>query len=795
MRGKKIAISVALSAVGMVTLLSYAPMVATAQTVRSVAAPWVNLYGGNFSKSGNISPTPTTPSPKTGHLDSKTVFNISYVGVPENVKPAVQAAIDVWANNFPSTVPINVTTNWIKQPGAGVLASATPGKYFNGFAGAPDKTLWYPSALANSLAGKDVDPSHAEVTIKINSTVSSAFYLGTDGNCPTGQYDLETILIHEIAHGLGFLSDNSFDTFFQFGSIEEPTPFDAYAQLPDGRRLMDVPSPSLELGKVLRHQLVWSGSNAVNANGGVKPSLYAPATYEDGSSVSHLNESSFAGSGANALMTPNLAAGEVIHEPGPLLLAMFDDMRSKPTAGLSLEIPTSPRNAKAIVGDKSAILTFDPPANARAAQVRTYTIKVNQTGTVITAVSSPVVVPKLINGASFSFSITARNDLGNSEPALTNAVIPQSPWPSTVIDGVANAKYLATGTFQSKPIIVYTDSLRQQIKLATWTGKTWTRTIIDGNSTSGGRTNHDVSGNLSICTGKVGKNEVLNIFYSDVVDKDLRFASFDGKKWAFQVVDGNGAKVQPLTELNRVRTSSDVSVSNACVMTPAGLQVFYRDESQGALLGAVQDGLSWRYEVIDGDRNTDGRTTGDVGFHLAALAIGNGVNLVYDSVLAVNAERQPVRGELRSATRNSAYPEDWQYSTLDVSANATAVAGYSVSLYQVGKSIHTIWLAGTGITVPKADQLRWKDISTSADPVSVTTDLFGQPMGPVAVDSTRAIFGCNYRLCSINKTDRSIRLVSTGNFKDSVRSAWITFGGARYVVVGVGGKLTAFKLT
>ncbi len=54
-----------------------------------------------------------------------------------------------------------------------------------------------------------------------------------------------------MAHGLGFISTSNYDEFFGYGSIDQPTPFDAYVQTGDGRRLSDLPSPSLELGEAL----------------------------------------------------------------------------------------------------------------------------------------------------------------------------------------------------------------------------------------------------------------------------------------------------------------------------------------------------------------------------------------------------------------------------------------------------------------------------------------------------------------------------------------------------------------
>ena len=53
--------------------------------------------------------------------------------------------------------------------------------------------------------------------------------------------------------------------------------------------------------------------------------------------------------------------------------------------------------------------------------------------------------------------------------------------------------------------------------------------------------------------------------------------------------------VNEYTEAVRVRTSSDVSVANACIATASSVQVYYRDETQGVLLGAVKTKTStWK---------------------------------------------------------------------------------------------------------------------------------------------------------------------------------------------------------
>ena len=165
------------------------------------------------------------------------------------------------------------------------------------------------------------------------------------------------------------------------------------------------PSPSLDLGKAMINKLVWSGPLGVAANNGNKILLYTPARYEAGSSISHLDESTYSSSPTDAVMTPNLDVGEVFHSPGPILIAMLEDMRGKPAPGTPTGLPEGPRNVKAIVGDKSAIVTFDPPGNARLSQVTSYEIQASNNSDPITALTSPVIVPNLKNGTSYSFTV------------------------------------------------------------------------------------------------------------------------------------------------------------------------------------------------------------------------------------------------------------------------------------------------------------------------------------------------------------------------------------------------------
>ena len=758
---------------------------ASALGIKVVPANWVNIYA-----SGNSVSVQATPRLPSANLEKKSNFLINFNTVPSIARPAIQAAVDIWSENFASTVPINVNVKWGSSSSYGVLASASAKNNFSNFNGAPDKTLYYASALANALAGRDLDPTSPEIEISITS--NAPWYYGTDGICPARSFDLVSVILHEMGHGLGFVSGNYYEPFSGFGRVDQPTPFDAYAQLPDGRRLADMPSPSLEAGKAMTSDLFWSGENAIKANNGIKPKLYTPSIYEAGSSISHLDEATFSKSVDNAVMTPNLDSGEVFHLPGPLVLAMFEDMRQKPPAGVAAGTPQPPQNVKALIGDKSAIVKFDPPVNFRSAQVSRYDVTNIQTGSVVSVTESPVTISGLKNGTKYTFSVTATNSLGTSNSVNTNSITPQPAWKSSVIDATADAKYLATGIYAGKPVIAYSDSKKGDLKLATLSGNKWGIKTIDGNSTTLGKTTNDVSGYISMCTSVSGRTNYLHIFYADLKDKDLRYAVYDGKSWYYEIVDGDALSIQDYKEFPRKRGGSDVSVSSACAVTSSGVQVFYRDESQGILLGAVKDRLDWRYEIVDGDKDTEDRTTGDVAFHLKATTVGKKIHLIYDSVRGFDMERNVTRSEMRYATRSSAFVEDWTYKTLDIPGNGVSVAGYDVAIFNGARGINTGWFTGTGASFPNPNQIRYQLFGASSFTDASSVE-FGVPNSPIVMDDRTIMFGCQLRLCALNQANRLVSLISNGTVQEGSLSSWITLNKIRYAVAGVSGKLTLFK--
>lgn len=114
---------------------------------------------------------------------------------------AFQHAADIWGRRLDSAVPIRIQSSF-EPLAAGVLGSAGPLVVFGNFPNAPLQDTWYHGALANALAGVDLDPANDDIRARFSTNFN--FYLGIDNQAPAGRPDLVAVLLHEFAHGLGF---------------------------------------------------------------------------------------------------------------------------------------------------------------------------------------------------------------------------------------------------------------------------------------------------------------------------------------------------------------------------------------------------------------------------------------------------------------------------------------------------------------------------------------------------------------------------------------------------------------
>ena len=247
-----------------------------------------------------------------------------------------QRAASIWGSYLQSSVPIKIGAQFDPLPcqaNSGTLGSAGPTTIARDFPGAPLPSTMYPIALANALSGVDLVPGSNHINATFSSNIGtpgclqgSGWYFGLDGAPPTGKIDFLSVLLHELGHGLGFLSlVNSTDGSKILG-YDDPymknlerhgaNPPD-FPSMSDAQRVM----ASTDTGN-----LHWTGANVRAAGSlltigrvGDHVRMFAPNPVERGSSVSHWDNAL----APNQMMEAYYSG--VIHSP-ELELPLFKDI-------------------------------------------------------------------------------------------------------------------------------------------------------------------------------------------------------------------------------------------------------------------------------------------------------------------------------------------------------------------------------------------------------------------------------------------------------------------------------------
>jgi flagellar hook assembly protein FlgD len=138
------------------------------------------------------------------------------------------------------------------------------------FPGAGFAGTWYTGAEANRLSGVDQDPTFDDIGAQFQSNVGTAgclttrsWYYGFDGNEGANGLDLLAVLLHELGHGIGFLTltDETDGSYFS----SQPTIWDRY--LMDNvshKHWIDMTPAERVASAINTGHLVWDGP-AVNA--------------------------------------------------------------------------------------------------------------------------------------------------------------------------------------------------------------------------------------------------------------------------------------------------------------------------------------------------------------------------------------------------------------------------------------------------------------------------------------------------------------------------------------------------
>lgn len=255
------------------------------------------------------------------------------------VRDAFDHAAQALAAELHSTVPITVDVCYTDQGDPFLLGSAGPDSYLTN----SGNNTAYPIALVEAVLGQNLKTGGA---YDIDATFNRSFanwYFGTDGNPGDGSWDFETVALHELTHGMGFVSSFTADgdetgggrcplyagCWGAYPADATPFVFDRY--------MVDAGSGGATLFRygdgtgglysaLTSGSVYWDGTNGTYAGGGARPRLFAPSPWEPGSSASHLDESTYTTGTANALMTPIVNSGEVIHAPGQITDGMLADL-------------------------------------------------------------------------------------------------------------------------------------------------------------------------------------------------------------------------------------------------------------------------------------------------------------------------------------------------------------------------------------------------------------------------------------------------------------------------------------
>jgi hypothetical protein len=217
--------------------------------------------------------------------------------------PSWQAAMNTAAMQFSSmfgshfsnsgTIILQATSS--NDPGSNTLASAGSEVIDPGAAGFNLGEV----VRTKLLTGVDLNGAAADGSVDIN--FGNSWELDYNVPASSSKYDFYSTLFHEFTHTLGFISYTGEDGSPLYGTPDSGSwsTFDRFIVDSHGNRVIDPSNYSLDQaawqegstgGASPAAGLFFDGANAVAANGGELVGLYTPGSWNEGSSVSHLDD-------------------------------------------------------------------------------------------------------------------------------------------------------------------------------------------------------------------------------------------------------------------------------------------------------------------------------------------------------------------------------------------------------------------------------------------------------------------------------------------------------------------------
>jgi len=252
-------------------------------------------------------------------------FEVNYTGFTQEAQDAFQYAVNIWDMLLDSDAKIVVDANFADL-NSGTLGSAAPTAMYADFSTKVDQHIEFAAPLAEKIIGRSLNGAAADLSCNFNRSANWFYDFNNPDNIADNQTDFVSVVLHELGHGLGFLSRNSFASDNSgFIRAEKPLITDIFSlllELGDGTNLiLNLEEASSSLGTALTSGDLFLNSHSFTQ--GSLPEIFAPRPWRGGSSLSHLDETVY--NSTDPLMTPSIGTKEIIHDP-QIAVDMMNDM-------------------------------------------------------------------------------------------------------------------------------------------------------------------------------------------------------------------------------------------------------------------------------------------------------------------------------------------------------------------------------------------------------------------------------------------------------------------------------------
>jgi hypothetical protein len=353
-------------------------------------------------------------------------------------------AAEIMSSVFPSPVEIVVEGSFDPltcTPTSATLGSAGAADFLRNFPGTPRANTWFPAALADYFAGEEQLPGASDIVTRFNSAIGTTcafpnvFYYGLDGNPPGAQFDLLTVVLHELAHGLGFATIVTLAT----GAKGQGTGFDDAFMLfledhETGLHYPDMTNAERVDASKAGGDLHWTGARVITDSFAVLSGrdqesghvfMFAPDPQQPGSSVSHFDTIV----SPNELMEPSYTGPN--HDLG-LAEALLQDIGWNSIATTSTGPPTTTTTVPATTTTSTTTTTSLPDVSTTTTSATVpETTSTTAATTTTTLPSSTTSLPATSSTTPPTTSTLQATTTTTVAAATTTTLVPTTTLPPT----------------------------------------------------------------------------------------------------------------------------------------------------------------------------------------------------------------------------------------------------------------------------------------------------------------------------------------------------------------------------